>query len=267
MNFIEKLQNATQKNNSRVCVGLDIDPLKLPEHLKKEKDPVLIFAREIIDATKDLVNSYKPNMAFYEALGINGLEILKKIMAYIPKDIPVVLDAKRGDIGNTAAMYAKSIFEDFNADATTLHPYMGFDSVQPFLAYKDKMSFILCLTSNPGSADFQKQKIGEEFVYQAVARKCLEWNVSGNIGLVVGATNADELKVVRELCPSLPFLIPGVGAQGGSLEAAVNYGLMLQGKILINSSREILFASNGLDFVQAARGKAIAMRDKINAIL
>ncbi|HAR63030.1 MAG: orotidine-5'-phosphate decarboxylase [Candidatus Margulisiibacteriota bacterium] len=267
MNFQEKLRGSETKNNSKLCVGLDIDPQKIPLILRKEKSPILFFNKAIIDATKDLVCAYKPNMAFYESLGVEGLALLKETLSYIPQNIPVILDAKRGDIGNTAAMYAKAIFEDLKADATTLHPYMGYDSVQPFLDYSDKMSFVLCVTSNKGSIDFQKQKVGDQYLYELVATKCKEWNKSGNVGLVIGATNPEELKKVRELCPGMIFLVPGIGAQGGSLEDAVRYGLMYNSNIVINSSREILYASSESDFAQKARNKAQDVRDRINSLI
>jgi orotidine-5'-phosphate decarboxylase len=244
MSFNEKLANAIKKNSSRVCVGLDVDINKMPDQYSKDSKGVLEFNKMIIGATKDYVCSYKPNMAFYEALGLDGIEVLKETIDMIPNDIPVIVDAKRGDIGNTAKQYAKAIFEDLGGDAVTLAPYMGYDSVGPFLEYADKTSFILCVTSNKGSVDFQKQKIGDKYLYEIVAQKCNEWNVNKNVGLVVGATNPTELKVVRDICPDVPFLIPGVGAQGGSAKECVDNALTDSGEIVINSSRGIIYADD-----------------------
>lgn len=267
MSFNSKLKNAIEKNKSRVCVGLDIDITKLPAGLTSTKEDILIFSKAIVDATKDHVCAYKPNMAFYEALGFDGLELLNEVCEQIPSYIPIIMDSKRGDIGNTAAKYAKSIFEDFKADATTLSPYMGFDSVEPFLKYEDKTSFILCVTSNKSSIDFQKVKFEEKFLYEIVAEKCNEWNINNNVGLVVGATNPYELKTVREICPSLPFLIPGVGAQGGSAKDCVENALTVNGEIIINSSRAILFASSDNNFAEASNQAVFALKEEINSYL
>jgi orotidine-5'-phosphate decarboxylase len=266
MGFRDKLNAAIKKNDSRVCIGLDPDPEKIPPCLKKNQLAILEFNKAIIEQTADIVCAYKPNMAFYEALGFSGIQALKNTIDMIPSDIPVILDAKRGDIGNTSARYAHEIFEIFGADATTLSPYMGFDSIEPFLKYQDRTSFVLCLTSNKGSVDFQKQKLKPDgkFLYEIVAQKCSEWNTSGNIGLVIGATDSDELRRIREICPDMILLIPGVGAQGGSLEKSVKYGLTPKGEIIINSSRDIIYASADADFAKKARQAAIKLRDEIN---
>lgn len=265
MNFIEKLMNATRKNNSLVCVGLDPDVKLMPEGIG-----VYEFNRAIIDATSDLVCAYKPNFAFYEALGDEGIAALKATIKYVPSDIPVIGDAKRGDIGNTSKAYAAALFDVFKLDAATISPYLGFDGVEPFLQYKDKGMFILCRTSNTGAVDFQSLKCeapgGVQYLYEIVANKAEEWNKYGNIGLVVGATYPEELKIIREQHPNLPFLIPGVGAQGGEIETTVKYGTDKKGeKAIVNSSRGIIYASRGKDFARAARKAAMTLRDQLNA--
>jgi len=264
MGFFSQLDEAVKKNNSLLCVGLDPDPALMPPGVS-----VLDFNKAIIDATAGLVCAYKPNLAFYEAEGAKGWEILKQTVEYIPKEMPVIADAKRGDIGNTARAYAKAIFDELGAGAVTVNPYLGFDAVEPFLNYRDKGVFILCRTSNAGAADFQSLKVasdGEELpLYQVIARKSREWNKFGNIGLVVGATYPDELRLLRRAYPEMPFLIPGVGAQGGDLKLAVSYGKNAGGAgIIINSSRQVLYASRGKDFAQAARAAAFKLRDEIN---
>ncbi len=264
MDFIGKLTGASRRNKSLLCVGLDSDPELLPEGLG-----IFEFNQAIIDATSDLVCAYKPNLAFYEALGTEGLEALKRTVEYIPSDIPVIGDAKRGDIGNTARAYARAIFNYFNFDATTVSPYLGFDSIEPFIEYRDKGVFILCRTSNPGAADFQSLRCetgnGTRPLFEIVALKASQWNIHGNIGLVVGATYPEELKIVRQNHPDMPLLIPGVGAQGGDLAITVNYGVDARGeKAIINSSRQIIFASRGRDFAEAARRAALTLRDQIN---
>ncbi|MFH1336936.1 MAG: orotidine-5'-phosphate decarboxylase [Candidatus Zixiibacteriota bacterium] len=265
MRFIDKLRKASQNNNSLVCVGLDTDERKIPPFLKSEEDPVFEFNREIIDSTRDLVCAYKPNLGFYEALGTKGWEALRKTCEYIPPEIPIILDAKRGDIGNTAHMYARALYEVMKADAVTVSPYMGRDAIQPFLEYEDKCAFILCLTSNEGAKDFQLSMIDGKPLYEIVAEKVLSWNERGNCGLVVGATYPDQLKRIREIAPTLPFLIPGVGAQAGEIESTVKYGTDENGELaIINSSRAIIYASSGRDFASAARTEALRLRDLIN---
>ena len=265
MNFTEKLTAATRKNQSLLCVGLDPDPERMPENID-----VVEFNQAIIEATSDLVCAYKLNFAFYEALGDDGMSILKRSRSFIPDDIPVIGDAKRGDIGNTAKAYARAIFSYLDFDATTVNPYLGYDSIEPFLQYRDRGIFILCRTSNAGAVDFQalNTEIGGKKslpLFQVVARRAGEWNVHGNIGLVVGATYPEELKTIREQHPDMPLLIPGIGTQGGDLELAVRYGVDRRGeKTIINSSRQILYASKGKDFAQAARRAAAETREQIN---
>ncbi len=265
MKFLDKLLQASRKNNSLVCVGLDTDEEKIPLFLKGEDDPILTFNQRIIDSTRDLVCAYKPNLAFYEVLGTRGWEALKETCEYIPAEIPIILDAKRGDIGNTARMYAKALYEVMKADAVTISPYMGKDAVLPFLEYEDKGSFILCLTSNKGASDFQLSLIEGKPLYEIVAEKVLSWNEKSNCGLVVGATYPEQLKKIRQIAPGLPFLIPGVGAQAGEIESTIKYGTDNKGELaIINSSRAILYASSGEDFAKAARDETLRLRDSIN---
>ena len=264
MNFMEKLTNATRKNQSLVCIGLDPDPNLMPENTS-----VLAFNKAIIDATAHLVCAYKPNLAFYEAMGREGMEALEQTVKYIPDDIPVICDGKRGDIGNTARAYARAIFDRLGCDAATVNPYLGFDSVEPFIQYQDKGVFILCRTSNAGAVDFQslrcESESGTRPLFEIVALKSSHWNVNGNIGLVVGATYPDELKVIRNNHPDMPLLIPGIGAQGGDLEITISYGVDAKGeKAIINSSRQIIYASRGNDFAEAAGKAALSLRDEIN---
>ena len=260
MKFLEKLDQATDKNNSLLCVGLDIDLNRIPQNILNKEDPIYIFNREIINATKDLVCAYKPNIAFYEMHGIYGLSSLIKTIELIQgTGIPVILDAKRGDIGHSSAAYAKSIFEVYKAEATTVNPYLGHDSVEPFLEYQDKGIFILCLTSNPGAKDFQKE------LFMDVAHEVKKWNKYGNCGLVVGATKPEELKEIRRIAEDMPILIPGVGAQGGDIESSVKYGVNKQGnRAILNSSRSIIYASKEENFAEAARKAAQKLRDAIN---
>lgn len=260
MKFIDRLLNTSRKNESWLCIGLDPDPELMPGV------DVLQFNKAIIEATSDLVCAYKPNLAFYEALGIEGLSILEKTVQYIPGDIPVIGDAKRGDIGNTARAYARALFSVLGFDAATVNPYLGFDSIEPFTSYQDKGVFILCRTSNRGATDFQNLHTDGIPLYEAVAQKAKEWNIYGNIGLVVGATYPEELKKVRSICPEMPLLIPGIGAQGGDLASAVGCGVDAQGeKAIINVSRQVLYASKEKDFAQAARNMAEKIRKQINS--
>lgn len=265
--FIDKLLTASRRNHSLLCIGLDPDPGQMPDM------PVAEFNRMIIDATADLVCAYKPNIAFYEALAGEGMKALHSILRDTPSYIPVIADAKRGDIGNTSRMYARAIFDNMGFDATTVSPYMGTDSLEPFLEYEDKGVFVLCRTSNPGSRDFQSLLCQDgqgkpEPLYMHVARRSAEWNERGNVGLVVGATHPDELTMVRETCPDIPLLIPGIGAQGGDLEATVRHGTDAnREKAIIVSSRQILYASKGRVFPEAARRAAMQLRDQINHIL
>jgi orotidine-5'-phosphate decarboxylase len=264
MKFTEKLAGAVRRNKSLVCVGLDPDPELMPEKISVSE-----FNKAIIDATSDLVCAYKPNLAFYEALGDEGMSTLKATVRHIPNHIPVIADAKRSDIGNTAKAYAKAIFAYLEFDASTVNPYLGFDSIEPFIQYRDKGIFILCRTSNAGAADFQslrsETESGPRPLFEIVAGKAHEWNKYGNIGLVVGATYPEELKLIRQSYPDMPLLIPGIGAQGGDLALTIRYGIDAQGeKTIINSSRQIIYASQGKDFAEAARKAALTLRDQIN---
>ena len=267
--FVERLQAACRANRSLVCVGLDPDPSRMPVR------DVATFNRAIVEATADLVCAYKPNLAFYEALGNTGLKALEETLRVIRKQAPsaiVIGDAKRGDIGNTSAAYATALFDVWGFDAATVSPYLGGDSVEPFLAHPDRGAFILCRTSNAGAREFQDLRVhadvGSRPLYEAVAIKAREWNTRGNVGLVVGATYPDELKRIRSLCPALPILVPGVGAQGGDLDSAVLNGTDADGRLaIINSSRGIIYASRGADYAQAARRAATVLRDQINDVL
>jgi len=264
VNFLEKLTDATERNNSLLCIGLDPDPELMPD-----KVGVFKFNKAIIDTTSDLVCAYKLNLAFYEALGFDGLDGMKRTIKYVPDNIPVIGDAKRGDIGNTARAYAKAIFDIFNFDATTVNPYLGFDSVEPFIEYWDRGVFILCRTSNPGAVDFQNLRLQTEHeqfpLFEIVALRAAQWNKHGNIGLVVGATYPEELKLIRQNHPDMLLLIPGIGAQGGDLASAVRYGVDERGrKAIISSSRQIIYASIEKDFAQAARQTASSLREQIN---
>jgi len=265
LRFIEKLLAASRRNNTLVCCGLDPDIGKMPAGIG-----VLDFNRAIIEATSDLVSSYKINFAFYEALGADGFNILKQTIAAIPDYIPAIGDAKRGDIGNTAKAYAKAIFDELDCDATTVSPYLGFDSIEPFIAYKERGVFILCRTSNASAVDFQSlschNDTGARYLYEIVAEKAQRWNTNNNIGLVVGATYPSELRQIRQAHRDLPILIPGIGAQGGDLERSVRYGVDAKGeRAIINSSRQILYASSGRDFAEAARREVASLRERINS--
>jgi orotidine-5'-phosphate decarboxylase len=264
MNFVEKLTRISQKNRSLVCIGLDPDPKLMPE-----KIGVYDFNKAIIEATSDLVCGYKPNLAFYEAMGEEGMDALKRTVKCIPSDVVTIGDAKRGDIGNTSKAYARALFEFFGFDSATVNPYLGFDAIEPFLQFKDKGVIILCRTSNASAADFQSLRCetpqGLKPLYEIVADKARQWNTNGNVGLVIGATYPEELKLIRQNHPDLPFLIPGIGAQGGDVAVTVKYGVSPEGdKAIINSARQIIYASKGKDFAEAARKAALALRDEIN---
>lgn len=268
MNFLEKLHRAVESNRSLVCIGLDPDPALMPDV------GVLEFNGDIIDATADLVCAYKLNLAFYEALGVEGLTALQGTVAHIPDAIPIIGDAKRGDIGNTARAYAKTLFEVFGFDAATVNPYLGYDSIEPFIHYADRQVFILCRTSNRGALDFQSLTCSPEAggggqpLFEIVARKAKEWNRHGNVGLVMGATYPEELKRIRSLCPEMLLLIPGIGTQRGDLAAAVRWGVGVgSGKAIFNSSRQVLYASRGRDFAVAARKTTEELRSRIESLL
>ncbi len=266
MNFVEKLLTASRSNQSLLCIGLDPDPELMPGI------DVFQFNKEIIDATSDLVCAYKPNLAFYEALGIDGLKAMSKTIAHIPDSIPVIGDAKRGDIASSSKAYARALFDTFGFDAVTLNPYMGYDSIAPFIDYTDKGIFILCKTSNPSASDFQELPslepapgTGTIPLFERVALKAVAWNTRGNIGLVVGATYPRQLRRIRELCPEMPLIIPGIGTQGGDVAATVRYGVDAnREKAIINSSRQIIYASKESDSALAARREALKLRDLIN---
>ena len=259
------LTELIRRKKSYLCVGLDTDPARIPAHLLSEKDPVLAFNREIIEATAEYAVAYKPNLAFYEALGPSGWETLRKTMELIPDEIFTIADAKRGDIGNTAARYAKAFFKEFGFDSITVAPYMGADSVKPFLTFPEKWVFLLALTSNPGSFDFQHHGPEDKPLYKEVLKKGEEWNkeVEGELGYVVGATRADGLQEVRAIAPKATLLVPGVGAQGGDLHAVCQYGATPEGGLLINSSRGILYAGSGKDFAQASAESARSLQEQM----
>lgn len=267
MNFRKKLSTIVHKNDSLLCVGLDIDKEKMPKFLFESKDdPFFVFNKSIIDNTKDVVCAYKLNMAFYEVLGKNGIDLLEKTVQYIPRDVIVILDGKRNDIGNTARKYARSLFETFSADAVTVNPYLGKDGVMPFLEYNDKCTFILCRTSNPSAVDFQDARAPKIPLYQMVARKIKEWNIYGNCGAVVGATYPDELRIIRGILgDDIPLLIPGIGKQCGDVVKTVKHGTNKKGEMaIINSSRGIIYAGHDKDFAEKSRNKALSLRDEIN---
>jgi orotidine-5'-phosphate decarboxylase len=282
MSFFHKLARAVERNDSLLCVGLDPDPDRLPAGLRSGQAAAVdvpAFQRAIIEATSDLVCAYKPNLAFYEALGEAGAEALRATLAAIPADVPVIGDAKRGDVGHTARAYARALFDSWGFDAVTVSPYLGGDSVEPFLEREDRGVFVLCRTSNPGARDFQDLPVvpGDGLpagqggpprpLFEVVAERAKEWNTRGNVGLVVGATYPEELGRLRELCPGMTFLVPGVGAQGGDLEACLRRGLDAGGGgLVINVSRQVLYASQGDDFAAAARRAALALRDEIGRL-
>ena len=276
MTFLEQLKEAESRNQSMLCVGLDPEPSKFPAHIKGDASKIYDFCAAIVDATADLVISFKPQIAYFHAhRAEDQLEKLMQHMRATAPHVPVILDAKRGDIGSTAAQYAIEAFERYGADAVTLSPFMGFDSVQPYLAYHGKGAFLLCRTSNPGGDDFQAQRLssvpGEPLLYEHIAKLAQgEWNTNGQLGLVVGATYPNEIERVRKVAPHVPLLIPGVGAQGGDAVATVKAGWKQQNgqttaPIIVNSSRAVLYASNGADFADAARKVAIQTRDVLQA--
>ncbi|RKX27569.1 MAG: orotidine-5'-phosphate decarboxylase [Candidatus Zixiibacteriota bacterium] len=264
MNALDKLLKAQSQNNSLICLGLDLDPKRMPQEYTKDTKGMFDFALQIIEATADIVCAYKPNLAFFESFGHDGISLLRMIIDRIPDNVPVIVDAKRGDIGNTAAHYAKAIFDGLKADWVTLNPYMGYDSLRPFLEYKNNGSFILCLTSNSGSRDFQVLEVDSKPLYLIVAEKVAYWNKLDNCGLVVGATAPEQLIKIREIAGDMPLLIPGVGAQGGSLEqAALNGTVNFTKPAVINVSRSVLYASSKEDFATKARGEL----NKLNATI
>ena len=260
MNALKKLTDIQQKNRSMICVGLDLDTKRVPSEFAGSIKGLFDFARRIIEATRDLVCAYKPNLAFYESLGHEGISLLRLITERIPQDVPIILDGKRGDISNTASHYAQSLFERLNADWVTLNPYMGYDSMRPFFEYKDKGVFVLCLTSNAGARDFQLLMIDGKPLYEVVAEKVAYWNKNRNCGLVVGATHPEQLLEIRKVAGDMPLLIPSVGAQGGALERAVIDGTDNFTKpAVINVSRSVLYASSERDFAEKARSELLRL--------
>ncbi len=275
-NFYAKLMTTDQlvsqinQKKSFLCIGLDVDLNKIPRHLLELEDPIFEFNKAIIDATHHLCVAYKPNTAFYEAYGLKGWASLEKTIAYINKNHPeifTVADAKRGDIGNTSSMYAKAFLEDLAFDSVTVAPYMGKDSVEPFLAFKDKHTILLALTSNKGAFDFQTQKINDKEVYKQVLETSKTWENSDNLMYVVGATKAEYFAEIRKIIPNSFLLVPGVGAQGGNLQDVCKFGLNDNVGLLINSSRGIIYASNENDFATAAASKAKELQTQMEAIL
>lgn len=268
MTFLEKVRAVAQRNKSWLCVGLDSELAKLPSFLRERHGPQAVFEfnKAIIEATADLVCAYKPNLAFYEMLGPMGLEILAHTRELIPQEIPVIGDAKRGDIENTARAYAKALFEHYRFDAATVNPLMGSDSIAPFLERPDRCAFVLVRTSNPGAQDFQELDCEGKPLYQRLAEKARQWNTKNNVGIVVGATIPRELAVVRQIIGNeMPILVPGVGAQAGDLEQAVKHSVNSHGELaIINVARSVIFASQSEDFAQAARKVAMTLRDEIN---
>ena len=271
----EQLVEQIFQKKSFLCVGLDTDAKKIPAHLLDMHDPIVEFNKAIIDATAPYCVAYKPNLAFYEAHGIHGMVAFEKTIEYIREHHPhhlIIADAKRGDIGNTSKMYARTFFEEYNVDALTIAPYMGEDSVTPFLEYKGKWAVVLALTSNKGSLDFQTSPIlsdegGTERLFEKVLRKCQEWGTPQNMMFVVGATRGELFKDVRRVAPHHFLLVPGVGAQGGSLEEVCRYGMTSDCGLLVNSSRGIIYASDGEDFAEIAGNKAREIQQQMAAML
>jgi orotidine-5'-phosphate decarboxylase len=266
----QQLINQIKIKKSFLCIGLDVDLTKIPQYLLELEDPIFEFNKAIVDATHDLCVSYKPNTAFYEAYGIKGWQSLQKTISYINEKYPeifTIADAKRGDIGNTSTMYAKAFFEDLNFDSVTVAPYMGKDSVEPFLAFENKHTIMLALTSNEGAFDFQTLKINEIELYKQVLETSKTWKNSQNLMYVVGATKAEYFAEIRKIVPDNFLLVPGVGAQGGSLQEVCKYGLNKNIGLLINSSRGIIYASNGNNFAEKAREEAVKLQQEMRQIL
>jgi len=267
INPTTKIKEIQEKNKSMICVGLDLDRKKMPQDYSGSIKGMYDFAMQIIDATKDVAAAYKPNLAFYEELGGDGFSLLEKIISKIPDEMIVIADAKLADIGNTASHYASAMFDRLKADWVTLNPYMGYDSIRPFLDYPGKGAFILCLTSNTGSRDFQLMHVVGKPIYMYVAEKVAYWNKDSNLGLVAGETHPEQLGDIRKIAGEMPILIPGVGAQGGSLEQAVRNGTNnFKTPALINVSRSVLYASTGSNFAEAARNEVMRLNGLIDAI-
>jgi orotidine-5'-phosphate decarboxylase len=266
----QQLVQQIRQKKSFLCIGLDVDLTKIPKHLLALEDPLFEFNKAIIEATHDLCVSYKPNMAFYEAYGLKGWQSLQKTIHYLNEKHPeifTIADAKRGDIGNTSAMYAKAFLEDLNFDSITVAPYMGKDSVEPFLVFENKHTILLVLTSNEGAFDFQTKKVDGNELYKAVIETSKNWKNAKNLMYVVGATKAEYFTEIRKIVPDSFLLVPGVGAQGGSLSEVCKYGMTKNIGLLINSSRAIIYASNGTDFALKAREEALKMQQEMEAIM
>ena len=264
----KQLISQIKQKQSFLCVGLDTDIERIPKHLLKLEDPVFEFNKQIIDATKDLCVAYKPNIAFYESMGVSGWKSLQKTLDYIPENILIIADAKRGDIGNTSRMYAKAFFENLNFDAVTVAPYMGSDSVMPFLEFSNKWVIILALTSNKGGLDFQniKDEDGKQ-LFEQVLETSKNWGTDENMMYVVGATRANQLSEIRNIIPNHFILVPGIGAQGGSMQEVAKYGLNSDCGLLVNSSRGIIYAGNGTDFSEKAKEQAQKLQQEMAVLL
>lgn len=266
----QQLTRQIHQKKSFLCIGLDVDLTKIPKHLLETEDPIFEFNKAIIDATHDLAVSYKPNTAFYEAYGLKGWQSLQKTISYLNENYPdifTIADAKRGDIGNTSGMYAKAFFEDLNFDSVTVAPYMGKDSVEPFLAFENKHTIMLALTSNEGAFDFQTLTTDGQPMYQKVLQTSKTWKNAHNLMYVVGATKAEYFAEIRKIVPKSFLLVPGVGAQGGSLSEVCKYGMNANVGLLVNSSRGIIYASSGADFAGQARTEALKIQEEMSAIL
>jgi orotidine-5'-phosphate decarboxylase len=265
----DQLFEQIKKKNSYLCVGLDTDLGKIPQHLLSLPDPVFEFNKQIIDATHEYCVAYKPNIAFYEALGPKGWESLQKTLDYIPENIFTIADAKRGDIGNTSTLYAKAFFETMNFDSITVAPYMGEDSVKPFLKFKNKWVILLAHTSNPGATDFQllESAVTGRKLYEEVIIKAQQWATPDELMFVVGATQTEKIAGIRAIAPDNFFLVPGIGAQGGDLELTTRYGINKQCGLLVNSARSIIYASSGNDFAKHAGEEASRVRNEMKILL
>ena len=266
----QQLVQQIKHKKSFLCIGLDVDLTKIPKHLLELEDPIFEFNKSIIDATHDLCVSYKPNTAFYEAYGLEGWQSLEKTINYINTNYPeifTIADAKRGDIGNTSTIYAKAFLEDLNFDSVTVAPYMGKDSVEPFLVFENKHTILLALTSNEGAFDFQTKNVNGKELYKVVIETSRNWKNSQNLMYVVGATKAEYFSEIRKIVPDSFLLVPGVGAQGGSLQEVCKYGMNDDIGLLINSSRGIIYASNEIDFAQKAREEALKIQQEMAEII
>ena len=272
MKFLDKLLAVSRQQNSLICVGLDPEADRLPSQLQSMSVPraVTYFCQAIIEATSPYACAFKPNLAFFEVLGPEGMYVFQDVIKAVPEQIPIIVDAKRGDLGNTSRNYAAAIFDVYGCDAVTVNPYLGYDSVAPFLAYKEKGVFFVCRTSNPSARDFQDLRVSEgngqkRFLYEEIAKRVQLWNESGNCGLVVSATYPRELDIIRSMCPDMPILIPGVGEQGGNLEASIMVGVDIAGeRAIISVSRAIIYAHCSDDYAVSAANEALKLRNRIN---